>query len=111
VNKFFERFACAVSSYSGTPVATAVAFSVVLAWALVGPLFSFSSGWQLVINTGTTIVTFLMAFLIQTSQNRDGAAIQAKLDELLRANEEARNLFIGVDKQPKEEIERLRESR
>lgn len=78
-----------------------------LTWAVSGPLFAFSDTWQLVINTGTTIVTFLMVFLLQASQNRDGAAIQAKLDELLRASA-ARNLMIGIEELPDDEIERLR---
>ncbi|MDW3503001.1 low affinity iron permease family protein, partial [Escherichia coli] len=70
---------------------------VVLIWGVTGPLFHYSDTWQLVINTGTTIVTFLMVFLIQNAQNRDGAAIQAKLDELIRSIETARNDFIGIE--------------
>jgi len=85
-----------------------LAFLLVLVWAATGPLFDYSENWQLVINTGTTIITFLMVFLIQASQNRDGAAIQGKLDELIRASN-ARNEFIGLDKKPKEEIEAVRE--
>jgi low affinity Fe/Cu permease len=81
---------------------------VVAVWAITGPLFGYSDTWQLVINTGTTIVTFLMVFLIQNSQNRDGAAIQAKLDELLRAMEQARTHFVGIEHMTDEEIEQIR---
>jgi low affinity Fe/Cu permease len=82
---FFGRFARWVAGASGRPGTFVLAAAVVLAWGVTGPLFGFSDAWQLVINTGTTIVTFLMVFLIQNTQNRDGEAIQAKLDELLRA--------------------------
>ena len=77
-------------------------------WAVTGPLFRFSDTWQLVINTGTTIVTFLMVFLIQNSQNRDGAAMQAKLDELLRAVDKAREQFIGIEHLTDQQIELVR---
>ena len=77
-------------------------------WAVTGPLFHYSDTWQLVINTGTTIVTFLMVFLIQNTQNRDAAAIQVKLDELIRAIEQARNHFIGIEHMTDEEIEQIR---
>jgi len=80
---------------------------IILVWAATGPLFGFSDPWQLVINTGTTIVTFLMVFLIQNTQNRDGAAIQTKLDELIRASA-ARNHFIGIEHLTEEEVEELR---
>ena len=80
---------------------------VVVLWAVSGPLFGFSDTWQLVINTGTTIVTFLMVFLIQNTQNRDGAAIQAKLDELIRATE-AQNAFIGIEHLTETEVEQYR---
>lgn len=104
----FSALACRVADYAGRPWATAVAFLIVLAWAASGPAFGFSDTWQLVINTGTTVVTFLMVFLIQASQNRDGAAIQAKLDELIRASK-ARDKFIGIDKLPREEVDQMRE--
>jgi low affinity Fe/Cu permease len=78
-----------------------------LIWAITGPLFGFSDTWQLVINTGTTIVTFLMVFLIQNSQNRDGAAIQAKLDELIRVST-ARNSFVGIERLTDEELDDIR---
>jgi low affinity Fe/Cu permease len=104
----FERFACAISHVAGKPWATLAAFLAILAWGSVGPLFGFSEGWQLLVNTGTTIITFLMTFIIQASQNRDGAAIQAKLDELIRASREARDAFIGLDHKPIHEIETAR---
>ena len=84
------------------------AVAVVLIWAITGPLFGYSDTWQLVINTGTTIVTFLMVFLIQNSQNRDGAAIQAKLDELIRVSK-ARNSFVGIERLTDEELDEIRE--
>ena len=93
----FERLANRVSSAVGRPRAFLIAFMVVVIWAVSGPIFHWSDTWQLVINTGTTIVTFLMVFLIQNAQNRDGAAIQAKLDELIRAVSHARNEFIGIE--------------
>lgn len=93
----FEFLANRVASAAGRPRAFLIAFLVILAWAVSGPIFHWSNTWQLVINTGTTIVTFLMVFLIQNAQNRDGAAIQAKLDELIRAVSNARNEFIGLE--------------
>jgi low affinity Fe/Cu permease len=83
--------------------------ALVVVWAVTGPLFGFSEVWQLVINTGTTIVTFLMVFLVQNTQNRDSAAIQAKLDELLRAVVEAREQFIGIEHMTDSEIEKIRD--
>jgi low affinity Fe/Cu permease len=82
----FDRFARTTSSFTGHPIAFAVAGAIIVAWIIFGPIFGFSDTWQLVINTATTIVTFLMVFLIQNTQNRDGAAIQLKLDELIRAS-------------------------
>lgn len=84
-----------------------LASAVVVVWAATGPLFQFSDTWQLVINTGTTVVTFLMVFLIQNSQNRDSAAIQVKLDELIRTSA-AKNYFVGIEHLTDTEIERLR---
>ena len=95
-SKFFNDVASRVAQATGRPLTFVLCVAVVLAWALSGPLFGFSDTWQLVINTGTTIVTFLMVFLIQNTQNRDGAAIQAKLDELIRTSA-AGNAFIGIE--------------
>ena len=93
----FRRVANKISVGTGSAWAFLLAFGVVLAWAISGPAFHFSSTWQLFINTGTTIVTFLMVFLIQNTQNRDGKALQLKLDELIRASEPARDNFIDVE--------------
>ena len=93
----FAGFAAAVAVWTGRPAAFLVAFAVVVVWAVSGPLFQFSDTWQLVINTGTTIVTFLMVFVIQNAQNRDGLAIQLKLDELIRATRDARNALVGIE--------------
>ena len=109
MRRFFEHLATRVASAAGQPAAFAVALGVVLAWSLTGPLFGWSNTWQLVINTGTTIVTFLMVFLIQSAQNRDAAAIQAKLDELVRASDNARNEFIGIEHLTEEELDSIRE--
>lgn len=104
----FERLASRVSAAAGRPLAFALALSIILVWGVSGPLFGWSDTWQLVINTGTTIVTFLMVFLIQNAQNRDAAAIQAKLDEVIRAIEGARNEFIGIEYLTEVELERIR---
>ena len=93
----FTRFANAVAEGAGNPFAFIACFVLVLAWAVSGPLFGFSDTWQLVINTSTTIVTFLMVFLIQNTQNRDNGAIHAKLDELIRAMVDADNEYIGIE--------------
>jgi low affinity Fe/Cu permease len=85
-----------------------LALSVIVIWGVTGPIFGWSDTWQLIVNTGTTIVTFLMVFLIQNSQNRDAAAMQAKLDELLRAVDKAREGFVGIEHMTDEHIEQLR---
>ena len=108
MDRIFTAFASRMSALVGQPLAFAIAFAVVLFWAASGPLFAFSDTWQLVINTGTTIVTFLMVFLIQNSQNRDAAAMQAKLDELLRAESKARAQFIGIEHLTDAQIEEIR---
>ena len=110
MNKLFTRIATLIATLAGRPATFLVAVATIVVWAVTGPLFHYSDTWQLVINTGTTIVTFLMVFLIQNSQNRDGAAIQAKLDELLRAIEEARSHFVGIEHMTDEEIEQIREA-
>jgi low affinity Fe/Cu permease len=93
----FDRFASGVTRWAGSPLAFCAALLTVLAWAAMGPLFHFSENWQLVINTGTTIITFLMVFLIQQSQNKDSVAIHLKLNELLACNREASNRMIGIE--------------
>jgi low affinity Fe/Cu permease len=103
----FEGLAQTTSIAAGRPWAFALAVVVVLVWAATGPVFRYSDTWQLVINTGTTVITFLMVFVLQSSQNRDGAAIQAKLDGLIAASE-ASNALIRVEERGTAEIERLR---
>ena len=93
----FEKLSTRIAALTGRPPAFMVAAAIILTWAVTGPVFHWSDTWQLVINTGTTIVTFLMVFLIQNAQNRDASAIQAKLDELIRAVQGARNEFIGIE--------------
>jgi len=110
MDRFFTWFAGRISSFAGQPAAFTIAFAVIVIWAITGPIFAYSDTWQLVINTATTIVTFLMVFLIQNSQNRDAAAMQAKLDELLRAVGQARPAFIGIEHLTDAEIEKIREA-
>ena len=105
----FERFAESVAGWAGRPAAFVTAFLVVIVWGITGPLFAWSDTWQLVINTGTTIVTFLMVFLIQNSQNRDSAAMQVKLDELIRALDTGRNEFIGIEHLGEKELILIRD--
>jgi low affinity Fe/Cu permease len=105
---WFARLAVATSRISGRPLTFLMAVSIVLVWAITGPLFGFSDTWQLVINTGTTIVTFLMVFLIQATQNRDTLALQLKLDELIVASKNARNQIAGIEGAPDKEIEKAK---
>ena len=107
-NRAFSTTANAVAHAAGMPVTFLACCVIVLVWAVSGPLFGFSDTWQLIINTGTTIITFLMVFLIQNTQNRDGAAIQAKLDELIRAGH-GENTFIGIEHLTEEEVAEFRE--
>ncbi|MBR0884223.1 low affinity Fe/Cu permease [Bradyrhizobium japonicum] len=107
VSKFFGDLANKTSLAAGRASTFIIAAGIVIIWAVSGPLFGFSDTWQLVINTGTTIVTFLMVFLIQNSQNRDSAAIQVKLDELIRVGA-ARNSLVGIEHLTDDEIEDLR---
>lgn len=108
MNERFHRFAARIAEWSGTPGAFLLAFSVVAAWIVTGPLFGFSNTWQLVINTATTIVTFLMVFLIQNTQNRDAKALHLKLDELLRGVEGARTSLVDLEEDSDEDLETLR---
>jgi len=108
MRKFFNVCATKTSTAAGQPLTFIIAIAVILIWAISGPIFRYSDTWQLVINTGTTIVTFLMVFLIQNSQNRDAAAMQAKLDELLRAVDKAREQFIGIEHLTDQQIELVR---
>ena len=108
--QFFTKAANRVAHAAGMPASFIVCCLIVLVWAVSGPVFGWSDTWQLVVNTGTTIVTFLMVFLIQNSQNRDAAAMQAKLDELIRALNDAREQFIGIEHLPDTEIEEIRHS-
>ncbi|MGX5672006.1 low affinity iron permease family protein [Thermomonas sp. XSG] len=105
----FRRFAQTTSRWAGNPIAFGIAATMVLVWAVSGPMFDYSAEWQLVINTGTTIVTFLMVFLIQNAQNRDTEAIQIKLDELIRAVKDADNAMMDLGRMEEAELEALRE--
>ncbi|HET8943939.1 MAG TPA: low affinity iron permease family protein [Dehalococcoidia bacterium] len=105
----FTRFARGAARFTGLPPAFATAVVIVLAWAVTGPLFGFSDTWQLVINTGTTIVTFLMVFLIQSTQNTDSMAVQLKLDELIRAVSSAKNSRLSMENLDQQELDRIRE--
>ena len=104
---FFQQFSRITSQAVGSSWAFALAVTVIIIWGITGPLFHFSDTWQLVINTGTTIVTFLMVFLIQNTQNRDSKAIHLKLDELISAVKEARDTLVDVEDQPDEVINKL----
>jgi low affinity Fe/Cu permease len=106
----FSRLASQTSHYAGKPLTFLVAVGIVIVWALCGPLFGFSDTWQLVINTGTTIVTFLMVFLIQNTQNRDTMALQVKLAELIIAAQGAKNDLANAEELSEEELEELHES-
>lgn len=108
MNRLFTKIAGQIAGWAGKPAIFIAALLVVLVWAVTGPMFAFSETWQLVINTGTTIITFLMVFLVQNTQNRDAAAMQAKLDELLRAVDKARNEFIGIEHLTDTQIEAIR---
>jgi low affinity Fe/Cu permease len=104
----FTHFAKQTAQTAGHPSTFAVAVALILVWAVSGPLFNFSDSWQLVINTTTTIITFLMVFLIQNTQNRDGAAVQLKLDELVRAMKGASNSVLSLEDMSDDELERLK---
>lgn len=108
-NVFFNRVACSVSKASGSLSAFAAALGVVVVWAGSGPLFRFNNTWQLVINTGTTIVTFLMVFLIQHTQNADTAAIHIKLDELIRVTHNANDELLNLEEMDQDRLEEIRQ--
>jgi low affinity Fe/Cu permease len=105
----FREIADRITRTVGSPIALIAAITLILLWAVTGPIFGFSDSWQLIINTTTTIITFLMVFVIQTSQNRDGRAIQVKLDELIRANAAARNEVMTTEKGSEEQLNALEE--
>lgn len=102
----FARFASALSEWSGKPPTFVLASAIVLVWAVSGPIFGFSATWQLVINTLTSIATFLMVFILQSSQNRDGKALQAKIDELILSSE-ARNRFVGIERLDEDKLHEI----
>jgi low affinity Fe/Cu permease len=108
MRRFFNLCATKISTAAGQPLTFMIALAIIIVWGVSGPMFHYSDTWQLIINTGTTIVTFLMVFLIQNSQNRDAAAMQAKLDELLRAVDKAREQFIGIEHLTDHQIELVR---
>lgn len=106
----FLRFSKAIANFTGHPYTFIFAMAVLAVWAITGPIFDYSDTWQLVINTGTSVVTFLMVFLIQNTQNRDTAAIQIKLDELIRISHGAHNVLLNLDDLSDDEIRSLQES-
>jgi low affinity Fe/Cu permease len=103
----FHQFSAKVAAWVGTSMSFVIAFAIVAIWAISGPIFHFSDTWQLVINTGTTIVTFLMVFLIQNTQNRDARAVHLKLDELIRATKRARNMFMDLETLSSHDLDEL----
>ena len=106
----FTKIASKAAHVMGQPATFIVAVGFIVVWAASGPLLQYSDTWQLIVNTATTVMTFLAVFLIQNSQNRDGAAMQAKLDEILRVLEKARNEFVGIEHLTDDEIEKIREA-
>lgn len=105
-SNIFSMFANSIADWSGRPVTFVAAVFLILVWAISGPFFAFSETWQLVVNTATTIITFLMVFVLQNSQNRDGKALQAKLDELILSSQAA-NKFVGIEKLDEDELREM----
>jgi low affinity Fe/Cu permease len=105
INKIFDKFSQNVAHFAGSSSAFGIAFSLIIVWIISGPIFHFSDTWQLVINTGTTIITFLMVFLIQRSQNKDSVAIQLKLNELIAASSGASNSLIDIESLTEEQLD------
>jgi len=110
INSPFTRFAKRTSTLTGRPATFILAVLVIVVWAVTGPMFGFSDTWQLVINTSTTVITFLMVFLIQNTQNRDTEALQIKLDELIRAMETANNSLLDLEEMDDHELDRIRDT-
>src|ERR1700761_1122276 len=108
MDRIFTRVAGRIAFWAGQPVIFILAMALIIVWAACGPIAHYSDTWQLIVNTSTTIITFLMVFLIQNSQNRDGAAMQAKLDELIRAVETARGSFIAIEHLTDKQIQEVR---
>lgn len=109
-HRWFTRLTKWTARAAGRPLAFTIAVGVLLTWAVTGPIFRFSDTWQLVINTGTTIVTFLMVFLIQSTQNRDGEAIQVKLDEIIRALDSANNELLDLEEMEEAELDQIKDT-
>jgi low affinity Fe/Cu permease len=107
MNDQFRKFAQKISTLCGSPYAFGLSTIIIVVWACLGPIFNFSDTWQLVINTGTTIITFLMVFLIQNTQNRDARATHLKLDELIHANKHARNQLINLDQLTDDALDKM----
>ena len=108
MKKLFDKFSTKITNATGSPIAFMSAFLIIVLWATTGPLFNFSDTWQLVINTGTTVITFLMVFVIQQSQNKDTKALHLKLNELIACNQKASNRLIDIEDLTSDEIEALK---